>query len=268
MLDDHPAITVVGAVGTVEDALARAERTLPDLVVLDADFSEETGIATVKKVRKALPDAAVWVLTDQGTARGPMARTAFRLGVQAWLLKPPLGVEDLRGTLYSAAEKLLSGTGTTEDTEPNPPDNAIQPVRPAPRPVLKAVAPGTARVRASAPAPPPDPVHGKPRSSVKRPMLQTPMSVPEKHIRPVGTSPSPKQGVPVPAPTTPSPTAPSPAPARSTRSPRSVEPARSPEQSTPRRTPIPPRPLPQPKRKTRTRRAPAPPTPKPRPTLS
>jgi len=258
VLGDHPALTVVGAVGSVGEALKRAERNRPDLVVIDADFGGNQGLATLRQVIAALPDAAVWVLTDQGTARGPSAREAFRLGVQAWLVKPPLGVDDLRSTLYSAADTLLTGTRTTDPEPVGTPSEPV--VRPAKRPVLKAVPPGTGRVRASAPAPPPEPMHGEPRASTQRPVLQTPMPGGMAAVRPLGTPASSSESLPARAlgrgpDIQQSPLAPTPGPPASASHSGPTPPP-----------PEPPRPAPpRPPRRSRARRAPAPPPPPPRP---
>ena len=173
VLDEHPAIHVVGAVETIDDALRRARRQPPDLIVLDVDFSGETGIQAIQRLLIALPEVALWVLTDQGTARGPRARAAFKLGVQAWLEKPASGVDALRGTLHAAAETLLAGS----TAGPKNTDKDERPRR-AVLPALKTMPREGVRVRPSTPAPPAEPMPRVARPRLRRPRRQTPAQQP------------------------------------------------------------------------------------------
>ncbi|MEC7949484.1 MAG: chemotaxis protein CheB [Myxococcota bacterium] len=241
VLDEHPALAVLGAVGTVDDALRRSRSQTPDLLVLDADFGHEEGIIMLEQLRAALPDTTIWILTDRGTARGPMAQRAFGLGVQAWLEKPAAGLQALRDVLHPAAEALLAGTVQGPRRDPN------QPRRPV-LSALKAVPPQTARVRASVPAPPADPRPSMPRP--RRPAAEvarvdhTPLLA-----RPPKAAPASKAAEPTP-------------PAAS--SPTERTPPRPPAPQPRKRPPIPPRPLPPRPRRARPPPAPTPPPP-PRP---
>lgn len=75
----------VGA-GTAEDGLAEAERTLPDIVLLDFHLPGMDGMAALAALRGALPGVPVIMITGHGTVE--LAVEAMKAGAYDFLTKP------------------------------------------------------------------------------------------------------------------------------------------------------------------------------------
>lgn len=97
--DDHPVvrqglwtflssrngITVVGEAATGEQAVARAARLRPDVVLMDLVLPDGGGIKAIERIRARDPDVAVIVLTS--FAGDDQVLPAVRAGAAGYLLK-------------------------------------------------------------------------------------------------------------------------------------------------------------------------------------
>ena len=101
LCETEPAITVVGAVGTVEEALAEAARLRPDVVLMDLQFNGEFRGADATRSIRALPHPpAVLILTNYDTDRDII--TAIEGGAAGYLLKDT-SPDDLLAAIMAAA---------------------------------------------------------------------------------------------------------------------------------------------------------------------
>jgi DNA-binding NarL/FixJ family response regulator len=123
--DDHPltrdalasllegnGFDVIGEAGDGHEAIERAVRLRPDLVLLDLSMPDLDGLGALPELRAVAPDSAVVVLTASGTEDNLMA--AIRAGAAGYLLKtepPERLVEFLRGV--ARGEAALSGEVAT-----------------------------------------------------------------------------------------------------------------------------------------------------------
>jgi DNA-binding NarL/FixJ family response regulator len=122
IVDDHPltrdalgallggnGFEVVGEAADGAEAVALAERSQPDLVLLDLSMPGTDGLAALPAIRAAAANAAVVVLTASGTDENLLA--AIRGGAAGYLLKsepPDRIVGFLRGV--ARGEAAISGS--------------------------------------------------------------------------------------------------------------------------------------------------------------
>jgi DNA-binding NarL/FixJ family response regulator len=66
MLDAHSGIRCVGLAAGAEEALAEAERTRPDVVVIDPQLADGSGIALCMRLKTRWPQLAVVIYSDFG----------------------------------------------------------------------------------------------------------------------------------------------------------------------------------------------------------
>jgi DNA-binding NarL/FixJ family response regulator len=121
IVDDHPltrealtalltqhGFSVVGQAADGEEAIGRARRLQPQLVLLDLSMPGLSGLEALPRLREAAPSCEVVVLTASGTEENLLA--AIRGGAAGYLLKsePPGRIaEFLRGV--ARGEAALSG---------------------------------------------------------------------------------------------------------------------------------------------------------------
>lgn len=63
VLHSEPDLVAAGDVGTVEEAVAAAEVTTPDVAVVDLDLPDGDGLAAIREMRKVSPKTACVVLS-------------------------------------------------------------------------------------------------------------------------------------------------------------------------------------------------------------
>jgi two-component system cell cycle sensor histidine kinase/response regulator CckA len=84
-------------------ALDAIRLTAPDIVLLDLNLPDSTGLATLREVLSAAPELPVVVLT--GVSAPGVPREALRLGAQDWLGKDRIDPDSLPRTLRYAIER-------------------------------------------------------------------------------------------------------------------------------------------------------------------
>jgi two-component system, NarL family, response regulator DesR len=95
-------IEVVGEAANGDEALTVAERTRPDVALLDIEMPGKDGITTAATLRTTLPDCRVIILTTFG--RPGYLRRAMEAGASAFLVKDSPAAE-----LAAAVRRVLAG---------------------------------------------------------------------------------------------------------------------------------------------------------------
>lgn len=112
LLSTEPDIEVVAEVDTTELALSEAQRTRPDVVLLDVDMPDTGGLAALPHLLQAMPGLAVVMLTmmnDDATLAA-----ALRAGARGYLLKGVGRVEVTAAVRSVAAGGSAYGPGIAE----------------------------------------------------------------------------------------------------------------------------------------------------------
>jgi DNA-binding NarL/FixJ family response regulator len=91
---------VCAEASTGREALAAARRTAPDVAVLDVSMPDMNGLEAAARIREALPDSEVLVLTAHDAEE--VVRGALEAGARGYVLKSDAG-----GDLVNAVEDLL-----------------------------------------------------------------------------------------------------------------------------------------------------------------
>jgi DNA-binding NarL/FixJ family response regulator len=94
VLEDQDDLKVVGAAGTAQDAVAQAGRERPDIVLLDLELPDMSGIDAIPQIMAAAPEARVIVFTAYDTDERVLG--AIRAGARGYVLKGAAGEEIAR----------------------------------------------------------------------------------------------------------------------------------------------------------------------------
>jgi DNA-binding NarL/FixJ family response regulator len=100
LLQAHPEVVVVGTAENGHEAVEKARRTFPDIVVMDIAMPLLNGIEAARQLKRLLPQTKVIVLTMY--ADEEYVLRALQAGVRGYLLK------------RSAAAELLQAIRTVE----------------------------------------------------------------------------------------------------------------------------------------------------------
>lgn len=112
LLERRENIAVVGKAGTVEEAVAAAERTEPDVIVMDIRLPDGSGVDACREIRGQRPETKVIMLTSY--ADDEAIYGSIMAGAAGYLLKQTRG-QDLASAIgrVAAGESLLD-PGITE----------------------------------------------------------------------------------------------------------------------------------------------------------
>jgi DNA-binding NarL/FixJ family response regulator len=97
LLSSYDDITVVGEAATSEAAISEAERTHPDLVVMDVRLPDGSGVEATREIRSRRPETKVVMLTSYADDQALMS--SIVAGASAYVLKQIRGsdiVETIR----------------------------------------------------------------------------------------------------------------------------------------------------------------------------
>ncbi|QOR69465.1 response regulator transcription factor [Ruania alkalisoli] len=113
VIDTVDDLTVVAEASTVAEAIQRAELTRPDLLLVDLQLPDGTGVDVIDGVRAVLPEVRAVVLTSFGD---PQARAAAQAaGARAFVLKSVRG-----GQMLDAVRAVAAGRTLLRDTPVEP----------------------------------------------------------------------------------------------------------------------------------------------------
>jgi len=99
LLERRPEWEVCGEAATGPDAVEKAKRLEPDVVVLDANMSELAGAETTRQILNAVPGCEVLILTVDESPE--LMRDLLQAGTHGYVFK-----SDLSSDLVSAVEAL------------------------------------------------------------------------------------------------------------------------------------------------------------------
>ena len=94
MLEASGDVRVVAEAGTVRDAIAEAERTRPDVVVMDVRLADGSGIEATREIRARRPETRVLMLTSFADDEALFA--SIMAGAAGYVLKQIRGSELVR----------------------------------------------------------------------------------------------------------------------------------------------------------------------------
>jgi two-component system, NarL family, response regulator DevR len=100
LLERHQDFTVVAEAATEEDAVEQAVIHEPDIVLMDVRLAGGSGIEACEKIKEALPDTKVIMLTS--FAEDELLFAAIRSGAMGYVLKQ-VGSGDLIRSIEAAA---------------------------------------------------------------------------------------------------------------------------------------------------------------------
>lgn len=130
LLEEEPDLELAGTAGSGEEALALAESTAPDLIVLDLNMEGMSGVETLKALRAAGIPARVVMLTVSDAQEDLVA--ALRAGADGYLVKD-IEPEDLVAALRRAgrgetviAEHLTPLLAKALSGNPSPTATAVE----------------------------------------------------------------------------------------------------------------------------------------------
>lgn len=85
ILQSAPDITVIGETGTGADAVAQAVALAPDVVLMDLDLPDMSGIEATQRIRASSPETRVLILTVSDRKADFLG--ALKAGARGYLLK-------------------------------------------------------------------------------------------------------------------------------------------------------------------------------------
>jgi DNA-binding NarL/FixJ family response regulator len=109
LLDSVPSITVAGIAGTGREAVQAAVRLRPQVLILDIQMPELSGIAAAAEIVRVAPDVAVLMLTMFDDDDSVFA--AMRAGARGYVLKGAQQDEIVRAIHAVAAGEAIFGPG-------------------------------------------------------------------------------------------------------------------------------------------------------------
>ncbi|MGZ4103640.1 MAG: response regulator [Actinomycetota bacterium] len=111
LLESAGGLKVVAEAGTVDDAVAGAAETLPDVVVMDVRLAEESGIEATREIRSLCPETAVLMLTSFADDEALVA--SIVAGASGYVLKQIRGGDIVDSVRAVAAGKSLLDPAVT-----------------------------------------------------------------------------------------------------------------------------------------------------------
>jgi DNA-binding NarL/FixJ family response regulator len=100
LLTSLPGIDVVGEAGSVEEAVAVVDRTMPDLVIMDLQLPDGSGITATERILSGHPQVGVLVVTMFSDDDAVFA--AMRAGARGYLVKGA-GQEEIERAVVAVA---------------------------------------------------------------------------------------------------------------------------------------------------------------------
>ena len=112
MLDPQDDIVVTAQAGTVQEAIDEAERTRPDVIVMDVRLADGSGIEATREIRASNPDIRVLMLTS--FADDEALFSSIMAGASGYVLKQ-VRSDDLLRAIRSvgAGDSLLDPSVTS-----------------------------------------------------------------------------------------------------------------------------------------------------------
>jgi DNA-binding NarL/FixJ family response regulator len=127
LLEDQPDLVILCEAATAAEAIAEADRCLPDLILMDVRLPDVSGVEACREIRARHPEVRVIMLTSYPDDNAVMA--SIMAGASGYVLKQTRGralIEAIRtvgagGSLLDPAitekvlERIRSAAGSLED---------------------------------------------------------------------------------------------------------------------------------------------------------
>ncbi|MEM2126120.1 MAG: response regulator transcription factor [Candidatus Methanosuratincola sp.] len=85
LLEKHHDFSIVGEAETAKDAIRKATESKPDLILMDIELPDGSGLEAVKTILDRLPETLIVILTIHETSN--LLLEAIRAGARGFLLK-------------------------------------------------------------------------------------------------------------------------------------------------------------------------------------
>ena len=85
LLAGYPDCEVVGEAADGVEAVEKAERLKPDVIILDIGMPRMDGLEACRRIRKTVPEAEVLIVTQHDSAQ--MMREALAAGARGYVVK-------------------------------------------------------------------------------------------------------------------------------------------------------------------------------------
>ncbi|HEU4936180.1 MAG TPA: response regulator transcription factor [Vicinamibacterales bacterium] len=102
LLEDDPAITVVGEASDGDEAVTLAAALEPQVIVMDCAMPGTSGLVATKQILQRAPETAVLMLSMH--SEGTLVRQALDSGARGYILKDALDLD-----LAAAVKKVAAG---------------------------------------------------------------------------------------------------------------------------------------------------------------
>lgn len=116
VLEKYPEAEVVGSCGDCATAFRMTGELRPDLVLMDVDLPDGSGIALTRRMREAHPEVKILVLT--GRLEPNLVTEATEAGASGYLVKTNASAELLGAVRTVLAGGIHFGGGTPSAQEP------------------------------------------------------------------------------------------------------------------------------------------------------
>lgn len=105
LLEDDPAIVVVGEASTGDEAVRLAASLHPRVVVMDCAMPASSGLAATREILAAQPNVAILMLSMH--SEGTLVRQALEAGARGYILKEALELDLARAVRRVAAGETV-----------------------------------------------------------------------------------------------------------------------------------------------------------------
>jgi DNA-binding NarL/FixJ family response regulator len=105
ILQEDPGLTVVGEAANGTEAVAQALSLTPDVMLMDVEMPDMSGIEATRRIRAACPETHILILTVSDRNKDLLA--AFKAGARGYLLKNMEGKEVLTAIHRVAAGEVI-----------------------------------------------------------------------------------------------------------------------------------------------------------------
>jgi DNA-binding NarL/FixJ family response regulator len=102
LLETQPGWEICGEASSGREAIAKATRMRPEVVIMDITLPDLNGLAATQQIRAAIPEAKIVVLSMHET--GQMVHEALRAGAHSYVFK-----SDLARDLISTLKMVIQG---------------------------------------------------------------------------------------------------------------------------------------------------------------
>ncbi len=115
ILEEQPGLVVVGEAESIQTALDQLKSARPSVITLDLAMPGMSGVASVKRLRAAAPDARIIVVTMHDEAA--YVRSAIAMGASGFVHKSAADTELVAAIRAVASGRLFIEIGSADSLE-------------------------------------------------------------------------------------------------------------------------------------------------------